>query len=435
MYKLNWLFLAVLLLASCDEIQNISNEITITSPYKKYVASLKQADLDQSNMVQAWLTAGQRVLQDSALVASPYRELVYFAPDQSSARGYQLKLRAGQILNIDITEPENQVFIDLFRMTETGTLDNIIAADTSDLPIVLEIKTTANYVLRTQAELLAVGSYELMVQLSPQLSFPVEGKGNSAIWSFWGDPRDGGRRKHEGIDIFADRGTPVLAVTSGTVSSVRDRGLGGKQVWLRDGARRQSIYYAHLDSQMVKEGQRVEPLDTVGTIGNTGNAARTRPHLHFGIYKWAGGAVDPLPYVYIQPTETDAPNADKDLLGDWVQVKPRTENLRARASSKSNILSKANRRTALQVLGISGNWYHIYVPDLQSTAYIYKTSVQVAQRFQSLATRDTLIPIYYEPKSDAATIGQLDTAAAILAQTSDFYLIESRGDRLGWVRR
>jgi murein DD-endopeptidase MepM/ murein hydrolase activator NlpD len=433
---MKWLLLSFVLLvfASCDKIKDFGNEITVTSPYKKYIASLQQADLDQSRIAQDWVRTGQRVLRDSIAIVPPYQELIYFAPDQSSARGYRLTLGAGQILNISIENPENQVFIDLFRMTEGGTFNNVLAADTSDLPIELAIKEEATYVLRTQSELLAAGSYKLTVLLSPKYSFPVQGKGNTDIWSFWGDPRDGGRRSHEGIDIFADRGTPVLAVTKGTVASVRDRGLGGKQVWLRDVKGRQSIYYAHLDSQLVEEGQRVEPLDTVGTIGNTGNAARTRPHLHFGIYKWSGGAIDPLPYVKIQPTTTDAPNADKNLLGEWVQVKPRIENLRARASSKSSILAKVKRRTALHVLGISGDWYHTYAPDLQSTAYIYKTSVQPAQRFQSFTPTDSLTAIYLTPQLDATVVNQLSTSADVVAQTATFYLIDSDG-QMGWVKR
>src|SRR5690606_37952339 len=83
---------------------------------------------------------------------------------------------------------------------------------------------------------------------------------------------------------------------SGRITSVKEGGLGGKTVWMRPEGRNISLYYAHLDSQSVSIGQRVAEGDTVGFVGNTGNARTTPPHLHFGIYSM-GGAVDPLPYV------------------------------------------------------------------------------------------------------------------------------------------
>ena len=46
------------------------------------------------------------------------------------------------------------------------------------------------------------------------LVFPVAGK-KAAVGSFWGAPRDGGKRKHEGIDVFAKKGTPVVAISNG----------------------------------------------------------------------------------------------------------------------------------------------------------------------------------------------------------------------------
>jgi murein DD-endopeptidase MepM/ murein hydrolase activator NlpD len=58
-----------------------------------------------------------------------------------------------------------------------------------------------------------------------------------------------------------------------------------------------STYYAHLDRQAVTPGQRVNAGDLVGWVGNTGNARTTPPHLHFGVYLAAAGAVDPLPFI------------------------------------------------------------------------------------------------------------------------------------------
>jgi hypothetical protein len=147
------------------------------------------------------------------------------------------------------------------------------------------------------------------------LVFPVSGA-RSNIGSFFGDSRSGGKRKHEGIDIFAKKGTPVVAVCDGYITAVENGGLGGKTVWLRSEDGEWSAYYAHLDIQKVSTGQFVQQGDILGTVGNTGNAKYTPSHLHFGIYTYSG-AINPLPYVktsrkVLKPTEADPNNAGND---------------------------------------------------------------------------------------------------------------------------
>lgn len=131
--------------------------------------------------------------------------------------------------------------------------------------------------------------------ISKSLIFPVAGK-KSIIGSFWGAARDGGRRKHEGIDIFARKGTPVVAISDGIIVSRGTTPRGGKILWLQSTVHPISVYYAHLDQYKVRSGQFVRKGQVIGTVGNTGNAKYTPAHLHFGIYKYTG-PVNPLPYV------------------------------------------------------------------------------------------------------------------------------------------
>ena len=131
--------------------------------------------------------------------------------------------------------------------------------------------------------------------LSKSLVFPVASK-KSFIGSFWGAVRDGGKRKHEGIDIFARKGTPVVAICDGIIVLKSNTPRGGKVLWLQSTTYPMTVYYAHLDQQKVKSGQFVRKGQVIGTVGNTGNARYTPAHLHFGIYKYSG-AVNPLPYV------------------------------------------------------------------------------------------------------------------------------------------
>jgi murein DD-endopeptidase MepM/ murein hydrolase activator NlpD len=113
---------------------------------------------------------------------------------------------------------------------------------------------------------------------------PVKGCSQSSIWSRWGDSRDNGKRRHEGMDIFAKRGTPVIAPIGGVVTRVGWNLLGGKVIWLSSRRTQHSFYFAHLAEAHVCLGDTVRVGQQLGTVGNTGNARFTSPHLHFGIY-------------------------------------------------------------------------------------------------------------------------------------------------------
>lgn len=126
------------------------------------------------------------------------------------------------------------------------------------------------------------------------LPVPVAGVDASDLIGSWGAAR-GVDRSHEGIDIFAKRGMPVISTTRGVVGSVRESGLGGRQVWVR-GPGLENHYYAHLDdwAEGLAAGDLVLPGDVLGYVGTSGNARGTPPHLHYGVYD-DDGALDPLP--------------------------------------------------------------------------------------------------------------------------------------------
>lgn len=116
--------------------------------------------------------------------------------------------------------------------------------------------------------------------------------GASAYGDTWGAPRSGGRR-HQGVDMLAPTGTPLLAVVSGEVVH-RSNALGGLTVSLM-GDNGNRYYYAHLTGYEGVPG-RVEQADVVGYIGDTGNAIGV-PHLHFEIRPGNGVPVNPTPSV------------------------------------------------------------------------------------------------------------------------------------------
>jgi peptidoglycan LD-endopeptidase LytH len=125
------------------------------------------------------------------------------------------------------------------------------------------------------------------------LPVPVQGIGPSDLADTWGGARSEGR-KHEGIDIFAPRGTPVTASTHGVVVRKGLNRLGGQVVGVV-GPAGWYHYYAHLDAwSTVGIGDWVEVGTVLGYVGDTGNAKGTPTHLHYGIYV-QGSATNPYP--------------------------------------------------------------------------------------------------------------------------------------------
>ena len=109
----------------------------------------------------------------------------------------------------------------------------------------------------------------------------------------WGAARSQGR-SHEGIDIFAARGTPIQSTTQGIVRKVGENNLGGRVVVVV-GPGGAGHYYAHLEGYAdITPDDWVNVGDIIGYVGDSGNAKGTPPHVHYGIYI-NGSAVNPYP--------------------------------------------------------------------------------------------------------------------------------------------
>ncbi|MFQ5568101.1 MAG: peptidoglycan DD-metalloendopeptidase family protein [Rhodothermales bacterium] len=430
------LLMGALVVAGCEQVESVRASFERLTPHEQYAAALGEAGLMETALARTWLDASLGALDEATSIALPFREARYLDPAQPAAVGYRFDLQRGQQLLIDVTtQPGDtaRVFVDLFEAPRdsTGTPRHIRSAADSTRTLAYTIRRTRTYLLRVQPELLRGGRYTITAQTDASLAFPVAGKNSDAIRSVFGAPRDGGRRRHHGVDIFAARGTPVIAAANAAVTRVRNGGLGGKVVWLRDSFGR-SLYYAHLDSQIVRQGMRVSVGDTVGLVGNTGNARTTPPHLHFGIYR--NGPVDPFPFIHVPRARPATLRVDTSRFGQWTRVAINRALLRAAPRSRAEVLRTLPRHTAFYVAGGSGTWYRVRLPD-RTIGYVAAVQIEPAQRpVQEVRLADGR-PMRRFPAPTALSIDSLaaETPVAVLGRFESFLYVASPSGRTGWI--
>lgn len=353
------LLAAVLLSLSCSRMG--VGLFQKKSPWEEYQGKLQQAGLDKNRAGELWLAAAAEALEEAPVLEVPFRAQGFFTEREVSARAWQFEIKRGGTVKLSLRwSPidSSALFGDIFFLDNNSKLMAYFEPGKQELQF--EAEQGGRYLLRLHPEIFGQGNFEVTVQAAPTYGvFPVLGKDSRAVQSFWGAARGGGSRSHEGIDIFADKGSPVVAPVSGTVTSVRYRGLGGKQVWLRDSKRGYSLYFAHLDSQTVSFGSKVKPGDTLGFVGNTGNAKFTPPHLHFGIY--SGGAFDPFPVVNNRVEE--AASVSLPLNGPVLRNPSPAANLRLGPGTGHPVLTTLQKDEVVFLQATTTGWYQVKTPD------------------------------------------------------------------------
>lgn len=137
--------------------------------------------------------------------------------------------------------------------------------------------------------------------------FPLPKYSRFSYQNTWGHSRGwGGRRIHEGTDIFASYGVPVRSTSYGVIEMKGWNRFGGWRIGIRD-LNNTYHYYAHLNgfAENIKVGQIVEPGTVIGSVGSSGygppgTAGKFPPHLHYGMYKDTGiseWSFDPFPHL------------------------------------------------------------------------------------------------------------------------------------------
>tara|TARA_A100000171_G_C2139511_1_gene153605 strand:+ start:3911 stop:5047 length:1137 start_codon:yes stop_codon:yes gene_type:complete len=361
MNKSHFLALGTLLLAilGCEQVQKVTDVVTQPTAREVYDRNFKNKD----SLLLQWKEAFNKAQQDSIIVTLPYAESGVFSENAFNVYSYDVQLQEGEKLIVSVQkQPDStQIFIEVFQKPKdsTKTLKLLKASEPGSSELTHTISNYGYYKITVQSEMKRAAPFQLKIYTQPTYGFPVSGAGNKNVQSLWAASRDGGKRSHEGIDIFAPRGTPLIAITDGRITSTGDRGLGGKQVWLRDGLFGKTMYYAHLDSIHVAEGQRVKLGDTIGFVGNTGNAETTEPHLHFGIYKGSTGPVNPYPYV----KQTEIPEITTLNTKTRGVINRNKTSIHQGPSSALDEVGIVSKNDTISILGQYGSWFHIVAKD------------------------------------------------------------------------
>jgi len=265
-------------------------------------------DLSYERAREAYMNGGTGVL-DFIFEVDSFNELITSQEvlDRAASRDVAV---ADQLLATqrEMERLRETLVVDQARVTElraqaddlVSRLDELFAAaqsqvESADAEYRAAVQALENERRRQRlAELARLQGAAAGVSIDALPGFICPVQGGASFINDWGFPRSGGRR-HKGTDLFAPRGTNLLAVADGAVR-LDTSSLGGISVWLDSdyGAR---FYYAHLDGYPsgLAGGQRVSRGQVVGFLGDSGNARGGSPHLHFQIHPGGGAAVNPYP--------------------------------------------------------------------------------------------------------------------------------------------
>lgn len=128
--------------------------------------------------------------------------------------------------------------------------------------------------------------------------------------------RRDGRTGHSGVDMGCPAGTAIYPLGAGIVTKVGSNSIGGNVIGIQHNKDVWS-YYAHLATIKVREGDKVDQNTVIGTVGNTGNAKDTWPHLHFGV-KVQGNWVNPGQFFNVPKYDQEFANSPNKFQQFWL---------------------------------------------------------------------------------------------------------------------
>ena len=405
----------------------------LLSPHDSYYSALLRENLKAT--AERWMMEAEESLAAPLRISLPYSERRLLEADYLQPITFAFDLKMDELVQVNIFPSINtraEVFVDVFYVKDAATEPKRIASmAVKEQQLKIGAEHTGQYLVRIQPSHAAQGLMDITITSPLRYGFPVDTESENAVQSFFGGDRDGGARRHEGIDIFAPRGTPVIAAEAGRVARVGETPRGGKHVWVRGDNR--SFYYAHLDSIAVSPGDRVRRGDVLGTVGNTGNAVTTSPHLHFGIYKFVRGAVDPLPLVGRKKSVNTYAPPLVELAPRWLSINTKEVNLRSGPSLKTSIVASLLRAELVQVDSVAGDWLRV-TTGKGTKGYIARRLTETPS--ESMLTLTENYVAFSLPDDTAPVVGNFSAGDKLptLGQFGSFAWVQMPGGVYAWAK-
>jgi murein DD-endopeptidase MepM/ murein hydrolase activator NlpD len=256
-------------------------------------AEIDSAQFEHRELVEDHRQAA--IALDERLAALYTRGPTYGAEGLLEGYGFVNAMARSILLEVVLDGDQNRLVETYLAATtevvDVASLAEDLRADSEDRDVLLSDRRDA-----IAAEVASAAELDGLVGLHDDLVFPIAGQ-YSFVDTFLAARMAGTRdvHRHQGIDIFAAEGTPLVALERGVVVKVGEVRLGGLRLWLI-GESGTQYYYAHMSAfGEVSEGQAVEPGEVLGFVGHTGNARFTPPHVHFQVHPDGGSAVNGYP--------------------------------------------------------------------------------------------------------------------------------------------
>ncbi len=431
--------LASIVFASACQPEIVPKPYVPTSAHDAYRHSLEETGLSKTALGRDWKKAGASALRSPVEVAPPFKETVYIDAAGAFATGYRFSVVRGQRTEVQLSlQPTSdwRIYLDLFREPEKRGEPRVHVASggEGDLRLAFEPRQDGKYLLRIHSELLRGGSCTLEIRNIASLDFPVAGHDVSSIGSTFGAPREAGRRSHHGVDIFARRHTEVLATSNARVRRVDEWKLGGNIIWLEDPERNIRLYFAHLQTQDVEEGVWVKAGDRIGTVGNSGNARTTPPHLHFGVYARGKGPIDPYPFIHQPTRKPRAVRVALDNLGRWLRTKEDGASLRPQPGADPPLHEIAKHTPVFVAAGASRS-YRVALPS-GIVGYVAESETEPLSDSIETVELSREARVLDRPARDAAVLQHIDagTTIDVLARYGNYAWVDVGTPRPTWIR-
>ncbi len=403
----------------------------------RVLAALAEDTEVSRGMLERWQRAGDEALRNPLPISDRYSEQVHVSADAPFVAVYRIDVDAPRTLQIVST---------VARGAEGGLVIDVLRGGASDARPLASfgptlqnrrwpVPTAGTYRLRVQSTIGARGGFGFTFAERRVLDFPVATTATDSVRSLFGVDRDGGARQHHGIDIFAARGTSILAAADGLITRVGTSPRGGLHIWHSaldaGGESIGSLYYAHLETVNVSPGTRVSRGEVIGAVGNSGNAISTPPHLHFGWYRRFYGPTDPLPMVGNSQAPSPSSLAGHGL-PRWLAVAGTVLNRRAGPGTGFEITGTQRAGELVQVAGTSGAWARLIDADGSTSFVASELLAPPEARVTTLSADGDLLtePVSGAPQIVSLLVGE---QVAVLGTWGGYRLLRSAVGRLGWM--